>query len=216
MIQAISDVILVVLRYLYDFSGNYGVAIILLTLIVRIATFPLNQKQIQSAKAMQQLEPERKKLQEKYKDNKEKMNEEMMNLWKKNKVNPFAGCLPLIIQFPVLIAMFQLLREPEVLYTEIENFSPYFLSLDMTLPDPLFILPLLAGITTFLQQKTMTTDPSQKGLLVAMPIMITVFSINFPAGLVVYWVVNNVLSVGQHFMMNKPVLKGALKENENS
>ncbi|PKM79088.1 MAG: OxaA precursor, partial [Firmicutes bacterium HGW-Firmicutes-13] len=88
--------------------------------------------------------------------------------------------------------------------------------LNLNIPDPTYILPVLAGATTFLQQKTMTTDPSQRGLLIAMPIMITVFSISFPAGLVVYWVVSNILSLGQHYLMKKPVLKGELKENENS
>ncbi len=216
MIQPIVDLLLTVLQYLYEFSGNYGLAIIILTIIVRVLTFPLTHKQIKSAKAMQDLQPEIKKIQEKHKDDKEKLNEETMKLWKQHNVNPIAGCLPLVIQFPVLIAMFQLLRERDILFEQIPNFSPMFLNLDMTVPDPNYILPILAGLTTFLQQKTMTTDQAQKGLLIFMPIMLLVISIQFPAGLVLYLVVSNFISLGQHLLMNKPVLKGALKENENS
>ncbi len=216
LLQPIVDVLLVVLQYLYNFSGNYGLAIILLTIIVRGVTFPLTHKQIKSAKVMQEIQPEIKKLQEKYKNDKEKLNEETMKLWKEYNVNPVAGCLPLLIQFPVLIAMFQLLRERDILFQEIADFSPYFLGMDMTMPDPTYILPVLAGATTYLQQKTMTTDQSQKALLIGMPIMLLVISINFQSGLVLYLVVSNLLSLGQHLLMNKPDLKGALKGNENS
>ena len=219
MIQPIVDILFEVLLYFYNLTGNYGVAIIILTIIVKVITFPLTQKQIKSAKAIQDIQPELKKLQEKHKNDKEKLNEETMKLWQEHKINPLAGCLPLIVQFPVLIAMFRLLQESETLFMNagIADFNKMFLFFDMTQPDTFpYILPILAGVTTFLQQKLMTTDQSQKALLYLMPIMIAGFSIRFPAGLTLYWVLQNVLSVGQHMLVNKPVLKGVQKQNENS
>lgn len=218
MIQPIVDILFEVLLYFYNLTGNYGVAIIILTIIVKVITFPLTQKQIKSAKAIQDIQPELKKLQEKHKNDKEKLNEETMKLWQEHKINPLAGCLPLIVQFPVLIAMFRLLQESETLFMNagIADFNKMLLFFDMTQPDITYILPILAGVTTFLQQKLMTTDQSQKALLYLMPIMIAGFSIRFPAGLTLYWVLQNVLSVGQHMLVNKPVLKGVQKQNENS
>lgn len=218
MIEPIVDILFQVLLYFYNLTGNYGVAIIILTLIVKAITFPLTQKQIKSTKVIQDIQPELKKLQEKYKNDKEKLNEETMKLWQENKVNPLAGCLPLLVQFPVLIAMFRLLQDSETLFINagIADFNRMFLFFDMIVPDSTYILPILAGLTTFIQQKMMTTDQSQKGLLYVMPIMIVGLSIRFPAGLALYWVLQNVLSLGQHLLVNKTVLKGELNKNENS
>ncbi|UNC93730.1 YidC/Oxa1 family membrane protein insertase [Candidatus Contubernalis alkaliaceticus] len=218
MIQSIVEILFEVLLYFYELTGNYGVAIIILTIIVKVITFPLTNKQLQSTKAIQEIQPEIKKLQEKYKNDKEKLNEETMKLWKENKINPLAGCLPLIVQFPVLIAMFRLLQDTEALFLSkgIMEFDKMFLIFDMTQRDTTFILPILAGVSTFLQQRLMTTDQSQKAMLYMMPIMLFAFSISLPAGLAMYWVLQNLLSVGQHMLINKPVLKGALKKNENS
>lgn len=218
MIEAITRFLGEVLVFLYRFSGkNYGIAIILLTIFIRIVTWPLTQKQLASAKAMQDLQPEIKKIQEKYKDNKEKLNEETMALWKKHKVNPAAGCLPLIIQFPILIAMFRLLQKPELIGA-IGNF--FFLGIDMTKAlvqegvwqaNPgYYILVLLSGVTTYWQQKIMMTDKSQQTMLIVMPVMILFFSVRFPAGLVLYWLVNNILSVVHHFLLARAPAKGVL------
>lgn len=213
MIQAITDFLHVILKHLYEFSGNYGLAIILLTILMRLLTWPLTSKQLASAKAMQELQPELKKIQDKYKDNKEKLNQETMELWKRNKVNPLTGCLPLIIQFPILIAMFRVLEQPQRLYDTIAGFSPYFLMLDMTQKDPTYILPVLSAVTTYWQQKVMMTDKSQQALMIAMPLMILIFSVNFQAGLVLYWVVSNVLSVGHHYVLNRAPARGATGKN---
>ncbi len=209
MIQAITDFLHVVLKELYQFSGNYGLAIIMLTILIRLVTWPLTSKQLASAKAMQELQPELKKIQDKYKDDKEKLNQETMELWKKNKVNPLTGCLPLIIQFPILIAMFRVLEQPQRLHETIVGFSPYFLMLDMTQKDPTYILPVLSAVTTYWQQKVMMTDKTQQALLIAMPLMILIFSVNFQAGLVLYWVVSNILSVGHHYLLNRAPARGA-------
>jgi YidC/Oxa1 family membrane protein insertase len=212
MIQAITDVLHVVLKNLYQFSGNYGLAIILLTILIRLLTWPLISKQLASAKAMQDLQPELRKIQDKYKDNKERLQQETMELWKRNKVNPMAGCLPLIIQLPILIAMFRVLEQPQRLHDTIVGFSPYFLTMDMTKSDPYYILPVLSAVTTYWQQKVMMTDKSQQALLIAMPVMILIFSVNFQAGLVLYWVVGNILSIGHHYLLNRAPAKGATGE----
>lgn len=211
----IVDFFHVVLAYIYiNIISNYGMAIIILTLIIKIVTYPLNNKQMQSAKKMQELQPELKKIQQKYKNDKEKQNKVTMEFMQKNKINPMAGCLPLLVQLPILFAIFRLLRDPAKLYNAIPNFSPYLFPsselLNLIQPDPFYVLPVLAGITTFLQQKMMMTDPNQKTMLYLMPAMLLYFSINFPAGLVLYWVINNILSIGQQLLINRQKNKEAV------
>jgi YidC/Oxa1 family membrane protein insertase len=220
LIDTIAKFLGEILLFFYNNTGqNYGLAIILLTLVVRLVTWPLTSKQLSSAKAMQDMQPEIKKLQEKYKDDKEKLNQATMELWKTHKVNPAAGCLPLLLQFPVLIAMFRLLQQPALL-EGIENVI--FLTMNMTVAavadgiwqtNPgYYIMVILSGITTYLQQKLMMTDKSQQTMMIIMPFMILFFSVRFPAGLVLYWVINNFLSVGHHYFLNKPSAKGAVSE----
>jgi YidC/Oxa1 family membrane protein insertase len=218
--QAIVDVLIRILAYFYSWTGNYGLSLILLTILIKLVTWPLTQKQLESTKKMQALEPERKKLQERYKNDKEKMNQALMELWKENQVNPAAGCVPLLIQFPVLIGMFQMLRAPEKIAAAIPDFSPFFLGVNM-LSDvkdlPIFIAAaavIITGGTTFLQQfLTMSGggDKNTKMMLYIMPLMLAYFSYTFPAGLVLYWALNSVLSVAHHFII-PPVQKGALEK----
>ncbi len=218
--QAIIDVLISVLAYFYSWTGNYGLSLILLTLLIKLITWPLTQKQLESTKKMQALEPERKKLQEKFKNDKEKMNKALMELWKENKVNPAAGCVPLLIQFPVLIGMFQMLRAPERIAAAIPDFSPLFLGVNMTslvseLPIAIAAVAVIAtGGTTFLQQfLTMSGgDKNTKMMLYIMPLMLAYFSYTFPAGLVLYWALNSVLSVLHHFIIKTPGQKGALEQ----
>lgn len=228
--QVLTEYVNIVLTFFYNFTGNYGLAIILLTALVNIITFPLTRKQIQSSKKLQEIQPELKKIQEKYKHDKEKYNQATMEFMKENKVNPLGGCLPLIIQFPIIIAVFALLREPELIQNAIENFNPYFLGLNlMNSPNdvkeiygffnPYYILPVLAAGATFFHQKLVLTDPKQKMMLYIFPVMILVFSIGFPSGLVLYWLTNSVFSVGNHYLMPgaERKKKGDLnKNNERS
>ncbi len=213
--QVIIDFLHQVLAYFYGVTGNYGLAIILLTVVLRVVTFPLTQKQLQSTQKMQAIQPEIKKLQAKYKNDKTKLNQAQMDLWKKHNVNPAAGCLPLLVQFPVLIGIFRVLQQPEVMAEKIENFSPLFLGIDMTvlvseLSIPVMVLAVvLSAATTFLQQWLMMSDKSQKAMMIVMPIMMGVFSYRFQAGLVLYWTVNNILTVVPHFFMKSPLPKGA-------
>lgn len=213
-----------VLIFFYNLTDDYGLAIILLTLAVRIVTLPLSMKQMASTKAMQKIAPEQKKLQEKYKNDKEKLNMEMMKLYKENKVNPFGGCLPLLIQFPVLIAVFGVLRDPTIMESAIEGFSSFFMGwIDMNkAASELFkeatdvfgyvtpaIIPLLAGATTFLQTKLTTAGQGSAAggmgtMTLLMPFMIIVFSYNLPQGLPLYWLAGNVFSIVQHYIVARP------------
>jgi YidC/Oxa1 family membrane protein insertase len=203
MINALAEYINVLLTFFYNLVGDYGLAIIILTVLVNVITFPLTRKQLQASKKMQAIQPELKRLQEKYKGDKEKYNQATMEFMKDNKVNPLGGCLPLLIQFPILIAVFTLLKNPDMIRGTVTDFNPYFLffNLDLTMPDPLYILPILAATATFFQQKFVMTDPNQKMFLYVFPVMIMVISVSFPAGLVLYWFTNSLFSIGNHFMI---------------
>ncbi len=187
---------------------NYGVAIILLTIAIKALMYPLTVKQVKSMKAMQDIQPKMKELQEKYKGNPEKLNKELANLYKEAGVNPLAGCLPLLVQMPFLIAIFFAIRDYQ--YAQL---PPSFLWLtDLAQPDPTYILPVLSALTTYIQQKQTTTEMTQqnKMMLIFMPIFIGYISLTFPAGLVLYWVVSNMFQIGQQWFMyrnNAPVAR---------
>ncbi len=230
MIDAIAEVFSEVITFIYTYIPNFGATIIILTLIVKLLTFPLNNKQIQTTKRMQKLQPEIKKIQQKYKDDKQKQNQAMSEFMKENKMNPLAGCLPLLVQFPILIGIFRILREPDH-FLNMEEINRYlfqsgeFIDL-MAIPNIGFdnfisqisiyyVFPLIAGGTTFLYSKmSMPADSSQKMMVYLMPAMITVFSFSFPVGLVIYWTMNNVFSIGQHKFINYLDSKKEGKNNE--
>lgn len=208
-----------VLIYFYKLTNNYGLAIILLSILIKIATIPLTQKQMISTRKMQELEPQRKKIQEKYKNDKEKMNQAILELWKENNINPAAGCLPLLIQFPILIGMFRMIANP-VKLPLIEGFSPLFLGIDLTVIVSKLAMPvavgaiIITGASTFLQQWIMMPDKSQKAMLFVMPAMMAWFSYRFPGGLILYWFINNILSLAHHLLIIKPGQKGALEKGK--
>ena len=205
MIQALAGYINIILLFFYNLVGDYGVAIIMLTVLVNIIMFPLSRKQLESSRKIQEIQPQLKRLQEKYKHDREKYNQVTMEFMRENKVNPLGGCLPLLIQLPIMIAIFQLLRDTSIIARSVENFNPYFLffGLDLTKPDPLYILPIMSAAATFFHQRLIITDPNQKIMLYVFPVMILVISISFPAGLVLYWFTNSLLTVGNHFLMKK-------------
>ena len=178
--------------------NSYGISILIVTLIIRFITLPFMLKQMKSMRAMQKLQPELNALKVKYKDNQQKLNEETMKLFQKNNVNPIAGCLPLIIQMPVLIAFYQ-----AIMYNhQIREAS--FLFLQLGDKDPTYILPILAAVTTYLQQKTTMVNndnPQAKMLLYLMPAMILFISATLPSALGLYWVYSNLFSIAQNFCM---------------
>ena len=236
MIDSIAEFFGVLLSFIYQYVPNFGAAIIIMTIMVKLVTFPLNNKQIQSAKRMQVLQPELKKIQQKYKDDKEKQNKAVSEFMKENNMNPLAGCLPLLVQFPILIGIFRLLQNAEEIITPlIENFSPYLFHMENgsgyidLLNAPLtalsfenivsqisiyYLFPLIAGATTYFYSKmSMPSDSSQKMMLYMMPAMITIFSFTFPVGLVIYWTMNNIFSIGQHmFIVHLDKVKEGAKE----
>jgi len=194
--------ILQIVNFTNKFTGNYGVDIILLSVFLKIIFTPLTHKSQQSMKAMQKLQPELKRLQQKYKGDKQALNREMMELYKRRKVNPFSGCLPMLVQLPVFFALYQgLLNSIELRH------SPFILWIrDLADKDPTYISPLLMGASMFLQQKmtTMpTADPTQAKMMMLMPIFFTFIFLSFPSGLVLYWLVTNILTIAHQMYVNR-------------
>lgn len=196
--------ILYVLKFLYSIVHNYGIAIILLTILIKILLHPISKKSMSSMKEMKKLQPRLAELKAKYKDNKERQNAETMALFKSHKVNPMSGCLPMVLQFPVYIALYR------VLWNSIELYhAPFFwFYKDLSQPDPYFITPVLLGVAMFVQQKmtpSATADPAQQKMMMIMPLMFSVFLAFLPVGLVVYILVNTVMTVAQQWMTNNDI-----------
>ncbi|ASN03794.1 YidC family membrane integrase SpoIIIJ [Virgibacillus necropolis] len=195
------------------FNGSYGLGIVIVTIIVRLVLLPLNVKQLKSSRAMQEVQPELKEIQKKYSskdaNTQQKLQKETMALFQKHGVNPLAGCLPIFVQMPVLIAIYHAIMRN----AEIQEHS--FLWFELGEPDPYFILPIVAGLATFFQQKLMMAgspagqNPQMMVMMYVMPIMIAVFAIFFPAALALYWVVGNIFMVAQTVFIRKPMMKDA-------
>ena len=186
---------------------SYGIAIIMLTAAIKLLLYPLTVKQVKSMKAVQEIQPKVKALQEKYKDNKEKLQSEIADLYKANKVNPLSGCLPLIVQMPLLMGIFFAIKEYQyqgpTKFLWIESLQQGTSLSDPS--DPFFIIPLLCAVTTYVQQKQTTTEMTQqnKMMLIFMPVFIGYITITFPAGLGIYWVVSNLVQILQQWFMNR-------------
>lgn len=203
------------------FKGNYGygLSIVILTLIIRTLLLPLNIKQIQSTSAMQLIQPELKELQAKYsskdQQTQQKLQQETMALFQKNNVNPLAGCFPILIQMPILIAMYHAIMRTE----EVKNHTFLWFALD----SPDYVLPIIAGLATYFQQKlmmsgntAMANNPQMTAMLYMMPIMITVIAFFFPAALALYWVVGNLFMIAQTLLINRPMMKKARANADNA
>ena len=194
--------LLYVMRWLHHFVGNWGVAIILLTILVKLVLFPLTYKQMQSMNEMRKLQPEIEKLKAKHGDDREKMNAAVMQLYQQHKVNPLGGCLPMLLQMPIWFALYAALQTSVELYRQ-----PFFGWIhDLTQRDPWFVLPVAMGVSSFVMQKLspQPTENSQaKVMLYFFPIFFTFIMLNVPAGLTLYIFVNNVLSIAQQQVMMK-------------
>ena len=201
----LSSIVQQVVTILYNLTAslgvpNYGLAIIIMTILVKLLLYPITAKQIASTKAMMEIQPKMKEIQTRYKDDKVLMNQKLAELYKDQGVNPLAGCLPLLIQMPIMIGIFYGIRD--FAYVG----SAHFLWMsNISEPDHLYILPVLSALTTFLQSKqTMpdTSSPQNKVMLYFMPLFIGYISLTFPAGLVLYWVVMNIMQITQQAIMN--------------
>lgn len=212
-----------VLKLFYNFVGNYGWAIVLLTVIIRIPFIPLVNKSQKAMKRMQAIQPRMAEVREKYKKDPQRMQKEMMELYKKHKVNPVGGCLPIILQIPIFFALYKIL----LIAIELRG-TPFMLWIkDLSAPDTLFghipswfpliggfaigPLPILMGVTMLIQQKMTPTsmDPTQNKIMMLMPIIFTFLFLNFASGLVLYWLMNNIFSIAQQFYANKKLAKEA-------
>ncbi|ASS97836.1 MULTISPECIES: YidC family membrane integrase SpoIIIJ [Geobacillus] len=188
-------------------GGSFGLSIIVVTILIRLLILPLMIQQTRNAKAMQALQPEMEALRKKYSSKdaqtQQKLQQEMMLLFQKHGVNPMAGCFPILIQMPILIGFYHAIMRTR----EIAQHN--FLWFDLGEKDPYYILPVIAGVTTFIQQKIMMAGSAQQNpqmamMLWMMPIMIVIFAINFPAALSLYWVVGNIFSIVQTYLIKGP------------
>ncbi len=245
MLDIVINPFITILLFLYQIlGGNVVLAIVVFTILVRLATYPLTHKQQQSTKAMQELQPELKKLQEKYKNDRERMAQAQMELYREYGVNPLAGCLPLLIQLPILLGLYRaivatLAATPLELMDlsgrlwvpELSSVVPLenkFLWLNLAVPDPLYVLPILVVATTFLQQKLLmpttssssnngkSSDPADqaaqmtKQMMYIMPLMFGFFALSFASGLSIYFIGSNIIGIGQYALMGKINFKQVL------
>ena len=208
----LSNIVQQVITVIYSFLQgvgfpNYGVAIIIMTVLVKLILYPLTKKQIESTKAMMEIQPKMKAIQEKYKDDKQRLNMELANLYKSEGVNPLAGCLPLLIQMPIMIGIFYGIRD-----FHYAGSASFLWMESISAPDPTYILPVLSALTNFIASKqTMPASAAggaqNKMMMYFMPLFIGYISLTFPGGLVLYCVVMNIMQSGQQYMMDKAAAK---------
>lgn len=205
----ISKPLFLMLDIFHSFTSNWGVAIILLTVLIKLIFFPLSAASYRSMANMRRVQPKLVAMRERFGDDRQKMSQEMMKLYKEEKINPLGGCLPILVQMPVFLALYWALLES----VELRQ-APFFAWIvDLSVMDPYFVLPLLMGGTMFIQQllNPAPPDPMQARMMKIMPVIFTVFFLWFPAGLVLYWVTNNVLSIAQQWYITRAIEAGDKK-----
>ncbi len=195
------------LAALHKLTGNWGWAIILITALIKIAFYKLSETSYRSMAQMRKLQPKMQALKERYADDKEKFNQALMEMYRKDKINPLGGCLPILLQIPFFIALYWVLLES----VELRQADFIFWLTDLSREDPYFVLPLLMGISMFIQQKLNPAplDPVQEKVMLMLPMIFTVFFAFFPAGLVLYWFFNNLFSIAQQWMITRQIEKSA-------
>ncbi|HVN71942.1 MAG TPA: membrane protein insertase YidC [Desulfomonilia bacterium] len=200
----IAKPLLIAMNWIHKYVGSYGWTIIILTILIKLVLYPLTLKSFTSMKELQKIQPLMKEIQQQYKDDKQKMNQELMKLYQEHKINPMGGCLPMLLQIPILFALYR------VFYQAIElRHTPFHLAgtwlPDLSAPDPYYITPILMGASQFIMQKMTPTggDPTQQKIMLIMPVVFTYMFLYFPSGLVLYWLVSNVLSIAQQAYINR-------------
>ena len=212
--ELICNVLLFFMKYFHAVTGNWGVAIILLTVLVKLVLLPLTYKSMVGMEAVKELQPKMEELKKKYADDRERMNLEVMKLYQQAKVNPLGGCLPLLVQMPVWIALFTALRNSFDIYWE-PFFGPIWR--DLTYKDPTYLLPLALGVSMVITQKMQPQmmDAAQARIMTwVMPIIFTLTLLQYPAGLSLYIFTNNLLSIGQQYGLRKWLDHKKLKRGE--
>lgn len=206
----ISQPLFALLQFIHSIVGNWGLAIILITVIVKGAMFPLTKKQYESMARMRNLAPKMQQLKDRFGDDRQKMSQAMMELYRKEKVNPMGGCLPIILQMPIFLALYWVLLES----VELRHADFFLWITDLSVKDPYFVLPVLTGASMWLLQKlqpTTVTDPMQQKIMQFMPVAMSIFFLWFPAGLVLYWLVSNIITLVQAKLIYAAMEKKGLK-----
>ncbi|WP_298432589.1 membrane protein insertase YidC [Geobacter sp.] len=191
------------LKFLHHYVGNYGLAIIIITVVIKVLFYPLTHSSYKSMKEMQKIQPKMQELREKYKNDRETMNRAIMELYQTHKVNPLGGCLPMLVQIPVFFALYK-----SLMFSIELRHAPFFLWIqDLSAKDPYYVTPIIMGITMVIQQRMTPSqmDPVQQKMMMALPVVFTFMFLNFPSGLVLYWLVNNVLTITQQYYINKSI-----------
>jgi len=211
------------MNWVYRHVGNYGIAIILLTVVSKVLFYPLTVKSMRSMRAMQALQPQINTLRNKYKSDPQRLQRETLELYRKHKVNPAGGCLPMIAQIPIFYALYLALSvSVELQGAKFLCFGRLFgvdlWICDLASHDPTYVLPVLMGITMFVQQKMtpVAGDPRQAKMMLVMPFVFTFMFINLPAGLVLYWTVSNVLQILQQWYMDRGKQRGVTRESKDA
>ena len=206
MLTVLAQPVFWLLQKIHGLVGNWGWAIVIVTMLIKLAFYKLSETSYKSMANMRKLAPRLKTLKERYGDDRQKLNTAMMDMYKKEKINPLGGCLPIVVQIPVFISLYWVLLEA----VELRQ-APFILWLtDLSAPDPFYVLPLLMGATMLIQQRLNPApmDPIQAKVMMALPVVFTVFFAFFPSGLVLYWVANNTLSIAQQWMITRRIERG--------
>ena len=209
LLTPISEPLFWLLERFHRWTGNWGAAIILLTLAVKLLMYKLSEAQYRGMAKMKKYAPRIQELKERYGDDRERMHKAMMELYKKEKFNPLAGCWPLLVQFPVFIALYWVLLES----VELRQADFALWLNDLSSPDPFYVMPVLFGITMYIQQKlsgNVAMDPMQQRVMNMMPVMLTVFFAFFPVGLVLYWFVSNLIGIAQQWYITRKLAQEGL------
>lgn len=204
-IAILSDIMIQILNFFYTFSGSYGYAVVLLTVAINIALYPLTLQSTRQMSAIQKLQPKIKELQEKHKGKPDQLQKETMELYSKEKVNPLGGCLPLLLKIPFFLAIFFALQSQEfkqIIMTANVNDNFLWIS-DLAKPDPTYVMAILIGITTYISQITMQQTQQNISMTYIMPFFIAFISVPFPAGVQLYWVTSNLITGLQQYYINK-------------
>lgn len=205
----ISAALMWVMENIYRFIGNWGWSIVIVTILIKLAFYKLSESSYRSMAHMKDLAPKMQALKERFAEDKQKLNQAMMELYRKEKINPLGGCLPMIVQIPVFIGLYYALIES----VELRQAPFMFWIHDLSAKDPYYVLPILMGLTMLLQQRLSPSspDPMQAKMMMLMPIVFTIFFISFPSGLVLYWLVNNLASIAQQWYINRRFAMAAEK-----
>jgi YidC/Oxa1 family membrane protein insertase len=199
ILNPIIDVLRAILNFLNSFLSSYGLSIVILSILIRIVLLPLTIKQTKSMKAMQELQPKLKELQEKYKDDKERLSKEMMSFYSDNKVNPLSGCLPLLLQLPIMFALFRMINDPKLAVLLAKE--GFLWISNLAKPDIALVIAMVG--TTYAQQAMITKDPQQKNMMLPMALLMGFIGFRLPAGVLLYWVTTNAFTMGQQYLQTR-------------